>query len=204
MKNNYILWIEGCNGSGKSFTANLLRKEAKNQNINIHYFHCPKSSEESFINYPDQLLTIHEYLKAFNNIQKQINAIKTNNNFIIIDRVPFISGIVYQAFYILDKTFPETFHTINLKILNLLQNEFLKNIHPNQIIFCNPGIKTITKNRKNFNDIELYAERYEMIMAKLPEIYNSLQAYYFNYKKDSFDKLKDFIFNSELPKNIQF
>lgn len=199
--NNIIIWVEGCDGSGKSSLIKNICKEVKSNpnylKYRVYSFHCPasakiplftKSFTEDYSNLNEiefskssEFYLIEEYFKAWNNICYQIDKIYTQNNIILLDRTPFISGLIYQ-FY-------------NTKFLahgrRLLKNKLSKmheRYYPDCIIYCNPGSETIKKNlsttkQNNFLDC---IKRYNLVFNNLWVCkYLQTSVYTFNYLQDS-------------------
>ncbi|CAB4146464.1 hypothetical protein UFOVP495_16 [uncultured Caudovirales phage] len=185
----FIILIEGCNGSGKSYLSNKLKKMFDDNQILCEEFHCPKDSKEKIEipNNMDQYTKVDCYLKALNDIENQITDIKSNYNnipVILLDRSPFVSAIVYQCFIDLGKntTFSQKdfnhftkpqienflshyFDAALCEKLSLQQKKYITSDF-NILIHCNIPIEIIIKNRPyiNKNDLKKIKKRYEMII----------------------------------------
>ncbi len=210
LMHNKIIWIEGCDGSGKSTLIKNLSGRLKFQtDYNIYQFHCPGSSRIPFLKkYPLSQLTylsdneflrahkffvIDEYFKAWNDILSQIDEITTENNIIFIDRTPFISGIIYQFWNsICSKDGKEYVFS------HLMQ---MKEIYyPSDIIFCNTSESVIRKNLKKTNQEQFlsFIDRYTKFFKENLWIQEYLQSEFhsFNYCSDEVPNLLEKIFNS--------
>jgi hypothetical protein len=210
----FIVLLEGCNGSGKSFLSNKLKKMFKDNKIQCKQFHCLKDNKENIeiLENMDQGKKIDCYLKALNNIENQITDIKNDYNnisVILLDRSPFVSGIVYQCFVDLGKnmtfnprdynhfskqqiedSLSHHFNPVLCERLSLQQKKYITSDF-NILIFCNTPLDFIINNRplSNKNDLKKIKKRYEMIinnfdvLLKNPDLNNRVIEYS-NYLDD--------------------